>query len=279
MNTRCQEPENRRFGANRLSRTHGWIEAENNTQIYVRAQGEGPPILAIGGIGSGAFTNARIAKLLAKRHKLISYDRRGTFRSISDQPQKFDIAQQCRDVQRILVAHGLTSVTVLATCSSASIAMELLATYPDLVNAMVVHDPITVSALPNTEAEADKFIEYDRINLKRSADDAMATFVADFDLPYPDDLRRAMQREGRQLFRELRPCVTYQPDIKRLQQHRSRLVMATGQQCSDRGYSFARSAKALSEQIGCRFALVPGNHTGYFQEPNVFADAIFDLTE
>jgi len=257
---------------------HSWVEVENNTQIYVRTQGEGPPLLAIGGIGSGAFTTAKIAKLFAKRRKLISYDRRGTFRSISDQPQKFDITQQCRDVQRILVAYGLTSVTVLATCSSASIAMELLATYPDLVSAMVVHDPMVVSALPNTELEADKFIEYDRINLKRSAEDAMATFTTDFDLPYPDDLRRVMKREGRQLFRELIPCVTYRPDIERLRQHRNRLVMATGQQCSDRGYSFARSAKALSEQIGCRFAVVPGSHTGYFQEPNIFADAILGLT-
>lgn len=258
---------------------HSWVEAENNTRIYVRTQGEGPPLLAIGGIGSGALTTARIAKLFASRHKLISYDRRGTFRSISDQPPKFDIAQQCRDVQCILVAHGLTSVTVLATCSSASIAMELLATYPDMVSAMIVHDPIAVSALPNAELEADKFIEYDRINLQRSADDAMATFTSDFDLPYPDDLRRVMKREGRQLFRELRPCVTYRPDIERLRQHRNRLVMATGQQCSDRGYSFARSAKALSEKIGCRFAMVPGNHTGYFQEPNIFADAILGLVK
>jgi pimeloyl-ACP methyl ester carboxylesterase len=267
------------FKTDRVGALHGWIEAGGGARIYVRMQGDGPPLLGMGGIGSGAFTSAKITELLAARHRLISFDRRGTFRSATDQPRDFDIAQQCRDVLCILGVCGLASITVLSSCAATSIALELLARHPEVVNAMVVHDPMSVTALPDAEAATAKFMEYHRTSLEVSAADAMADFLADFELPYPDNFRQTMKREGRTVLWELMPCVTYRPDIEALRQYRDRLVIATGRQCLDRGYSFSRSARVLSEQIGCRFTVLPGNHAGYFQEPATFAEAVLGLIE
>lgn len=267
------------FEPDRLGALHGWIEAGGGSRIYVRIQGDGSPLLGMGGIGSGAFTSAKIAELVAARHRLISFDRRGTFRSTGDQHQDFDIAQQCNDVLCVLKACGVASITVLSTCAATSIALELLARHPEAVKAMVVHDPMSVTGLPDAGAVAAKFMEYYRINLEVSAADAMGTFLADFELPYPGNFRQTMKREGRAVFQELMPCVTYRPDIEALRPYRDRLAMATGRQCLERGFSFSRAALALSEQIGCRFSVLPGNHTGYFQEPATFAKAVLELIE
>ncbi|MEJ2692175.1 MAG: hypothetical protein P8166_03730 [Candidatus Thiodiazotropha sp.] len=109
--------------------------------------------------------------------------------------------------------------------------MELLARRPELVEATILYDPMCVAILPDAETEVGKFVEYDQINLKQSSGDAMAAFLSDFEPPYPEEFRRAMKREGRQVVLELRSCATYHPNIEKLRKHRKRLVMVTGQQC------------------------------------------------
>lgn len=268
------------FKPDKYGGVDGWIEAEDDSRIYVKVRGEGAPLLAMGGVGSGVFTSEEIADQFAGKRQLISYDRRCTFRSSGKAESDFDIAQQCRDVLRIVEACNLSSVTVLATCASCSIALELLKSYPETVDAMIVHDPLNFRLLPDAEVHIARFTEYNRLTQEVGAVAGMGAFLEDFELPFPREFQLRMRRDGRfMILRELLPSINYLPDVAALSQHRNRLVMATGRQCLDRGYSIARTAQVLAEQVGCQFAVLPGNHTGYFHEPVAFAEAALRLLE
>jgi NTP pyrophosphatase (non-canonical NTP hydrolase) len=265
------------FKKDKFGGIHGWINVEDDARIHVRIRGNGSPILVMGGIGSGAFSREEVANLFAKKHMVISYDRRCTFRSTGNPDSTFDFAQQCRDIVHILDACKIRSVSILATCSSASIAMHFLSTYSGYVDMMLIHDPICLTVLPDAEVHLKRFEEYCRISLEGDHVAALGAFLADFELPFPIEFQKRVRIEGSYMTGELISSLEYKPDICSLQSHKNRLVMAAGQQCIDRGFSTARTAQVLSDQIGCKFAVVPGNHTGYFQDPGPFTDAALNL--
>jgi len=268
------------FKADKYGGVDGWVEAEDDSRIYVKVRGVGSPLLVMGGVGSGVFTSEEIADQFADKRMLISYDRRCTFRSSGNTESDFDIAQQCRDVLRILEACNLSSVSVFATCASTSIALELLKSHPEIVDAMIVHDPLNFRVLSDAEVHIARFTEYHRITQEVGAVAGMGAFLADFELPFPKEFQMRMRRDGRfMVLRELLPSISYLPDVEALRQHRNRIVMATGQQCLEHRYSIARTAQVLAEQVGCQFAVLPGNHTGYFHKPVAFAEAALRLIE
>ncbi|MYW30828.1 alpha/beta hydrolase, partial [Streptomyces sp. SID2119] len=53
------------------------ILSADSTPIAYRRQGEGPPLVLVGGALSTAATDAPLAALLAPRFTVVTYDRRG----------------------------------------------------------------------------------------------------------------------------------------------------------------------------------------------------------
>jgi NTP pyrophosphatase (non-canonical NTP hydrolase)/pimeloyl-ACP methyl ester carboxylesterase len=269
------------FKLDKFGGIHGWIEAEEESLIHVQIRGQGPPILVMGGVGSGAFSKEEIASHLAEKHTVISYDRRCTFRSTGNPENQFNFSQQCRDIVRILEACELRSALIFATCASASIALELLISHPKLVDVMLVHEPMCPWVLPDAESQLNKLNGYLQIAQDSGVVEGLGAFLKDFDLPFPLQFQKRFKINGPYMLnRELLACVVqYQPNIKALQIHKNRIIMAAGKQCLERGLSSARTALVMSKQIDCQFAVLPGNHTGYFQEPAAFANAVFSLIE
>jgi pimeloyl-ACP methyl ester carboxylesterase len=258
--------------------TSAMVEAEDGARIYYETRGRGPALLIMGGIGKSAQSSLEAVDYLAERRTVISYDRRGTYRSISDRERVLDIGQACRDILRVLKACETPTVEVFATCGGSSIALELITRYPDIVVGMLIHDPTAVSVLPDAERELLRFQSYYRTGVEQGYVVGMGAFLADHDLPFPPLFQCMFEREGRYCVeKEFMTMVTYLPDIAKLACHKQKIVMGAGEEGLAKGHVHGRVAKVLSEKIGCQFAIMPGNHTGYFQYPIEFASASLEL--
>jgi pimeloyl-ACP methyl ester carboxylesterase len=121
--------------------TSGYVNAADGASLWTEMVGNGPALLTIGGIGSGAFADAPIAGMLARRVTVLGFDRRGTGRSTRTEAGDLDILQQVGDALSVLDGHGIVRGTVFSACAGAAIALELLAAAPHRVQRLVIHEP------------------------------------------------------------------------------------------------------------------------------------------
>ncbi|MFJ3935645.1 alpha/beta fold hydrolase [Streptomyces parvus] len=111
------------------------ILSADGTPIAYRRQGEGPPLVLVGGALSVAATDAALAALLAPRFTVITYDRRG--RGASGDTGRPAVAREVEDLAAVVGAagpgtsvFGMSSGGALALeAAAAGLPVELLAVY------------------------------------------------------------------------------------------------------------------------------------------------------
>ncbi len=119
--------------------------------LYYEVRGHGQPLLLIPGGSGDAGLYSFVADILCDEYKVITYDRRGNARSTRNEPQNFEISQQSRDAVAVLRAVGETAAFVFGSSSGAIIALDLAKTQPDVIKAVVAHEPPVARMLPDSE--------------------------------------------------------------------------------------------------------------------------------
>src|SRR6516164_3205758 len=127
----------------------GYVTSEGD-DLYFEVRGRGPPLLMIPGGGGDGHSYAAIAERLCEDFKVILYDRRAGGRSTMNHPDHFEIAQQSRDAIAVLHATGETVAFVLGNSSGAVIALDIATTYPEVVMAIVAHEPPLARVHPDS---------------------------------------------------------------------------------------------------------------------------------
>ena len=111
-------------------------------RLYYQTQGNGPTLVLLGGGPANADTLAPLAAQLAGRYTVVSYDRRGYSRSELDNPdEQAGIHRHGDDLRLLIGALAPEPVSVFGTSFGALIALDLAATAPGLIQAVVVHEP------------------------------------------------------------------------------------------------------------------------------------------
>ncbi|MGA6173284.1 alpha/beta fold hydrolase [Streptomyces sp. NPDC012600] len=120
------------------------ILSADGTPIACRRQGEGPPLVLVGGALSSAATDAPLAALLAPRFTVVTYDRRGrgASGSVRQEPAKdgsgaSGVRREIEDLAAVVAAagpgasvFGMSSGGALALeAAAAGLPVELLAVY------------------------------------------------------------------------------------------------------------------------------------------------------
>ncbi|NED12654.1 alpha/beta hydrolase, partial [Streptomyces sp. SID9124] len=72
------------------------ILSSDGTSIAYRRRGEGPPVVLVGGALSTAETEEPLARLLAPRFEVLTYDRRG--RGASGDAARYAVAREIDDL-------------------------------------------------------------------------------------------------------------------------------------------------------------------------------------
>ncbi|GAA1869232.1 alpha/beta fold hydrolase [Asanoa iriomotensis] len=266
--------------------------------LYYEVRGAGPVLLLVCGGVYDAAGYAPLAERLADRYTVVTYDRRGNSRSPLDragEPQRLD--EHADDAARLLAAVGVSTehpAYVFGNSSGGQIAVALTTRYPQLVRAAVIHEPPQFDLLP------------DRDHFAKMIDDVEAAFAADgpeaaqqvlakgLDMgPGPTDEERVpggseapaepdaatlemMERIGGNFVQfigsEVPSFGRYRIDLDALRPHRHKLVPAVGS--ASAGEPPARAAVALGEAVGVEAVVFPGDHGGFGNQAEPFAEVL-----
>ncbi len=217
----------------------------------------------------------------------MAYDPRGNSRSTFDgEPEALDLDVHGDDAARLIEALGAGSAYVFGTSGGAQIGLNLTARYPELVRALVAHEPPAVLMLddPSAALSRDQAI-YDTYR-REGVDAAMQQFFADNGLA--DSLEQegvppefATTPEGAETFGRVSgnfeywlahgmlPLSQYRPDVEALRNGQPRVVVGIGEQSA--GQIIHEMGMAVADRLGTRPVYFPGDHMGFEPHADSFA--------
>lgn len=114
-------------------------ETVNGAVLHYEERGSGPPLLLVHGTGSYADIWSPVLDRLARCYRVIAYDRRGFARS--SLAPRGGLAVHARDAAELLNALDASPATVVGWSGGGVIALDLAASFPDCVAALVLAEP------------------------------------------------------------------------------------------------------------------------------------------
>ncbi len=250
-----------------------------DAELHVRRLGDGPPLLLIAG-GVGSLDSYRaLAGHLGEAYTVLSYDRRGHFRSTDRSAGPLTVARHADDARAVIAHFGYDRALVFGTSAGAQIGLALAARHPNALAGLVAHEPPAVGVLPDAQDWLDLAEEQ---VASAEAGDVMSAFkgflgpIAGAGLPTLRTVRLPHEAEWKLLFtRELTQFYGYLPELDALRAVPVPIVFAAGE--GSRGYYHYRPARALALELGLPFVELPGAHLAPQRDPAVFAAALRDL--
>lgn len=268
--------------------------------IYYEKQGSGPLLLLIPGGPQDAGVFADLARQLAGRYTVVAYDPRGNSRSVFDGSAKpLSIDVQADDAAKLIESLGSGPAFVFGTSGGAQIGLNLAARYPEQVRALVAHEPPSMMLLDDPSAslaeDQDLYDTYKRDGV----DAAMAKFFAmagleegaggtDAAAPVEADAEASpafdMSPEEAETFERVSgnfeywlahgmlPLSRYTPEVETLRSGKPRIVVAIGVESA--GQPIEAMAVALTERLGVNPVAFPGDHIGFGQHAEAFAQTL-----
>jgi acetyltransferase/esterase len=270
--------------------TTGMAQADG-ADLYFERRGAGPPLLMIVGGGGDCGAFEALADILASSYTVLSYDRRGNSRSpLRDGRVKIKMADQSADAVAVLRACGLESARVFGNSGGATIALDLAAHYPQVVEAVVAHEPPVPRVLPDADEHLAIYADIDRVLAAEGWREAFRVFqtrIGGLPADRPEmlafllDPARSLQpgprlemmkrasRNWEYMMRfEVRSFIDYVPDLDQIAAHKVRIALAAGAESDP----FERRVSAtVAERLGAEFVDFPGGHTAPVEIPGLFA--------
>ena len=236
-----------------------------------------PPLMMIGQPMSAAGF-ATLAGYFEDR-TVVTYDPRGLERSHrTDGSLVNDPVLAAQDLHAVIEAVGVGPVDLLASSGGAVNALALVAAHPDDVRVLVAHEPPLLALLPDAEQALAAERAVGAAYAAKGWGAGMAQFIllgswqgelneeyaaeppgdpAQFGLPTEDDGAR-----DDPLLSGVSGAVTaYRPDVARLEDAPTRIVIAAGVETGEA--ITQRAAAALADLMGLPLTMFPSHHGGF----------------
>ncbi|WP_017580001.1 alpha/beta fold hydrolase [Nocardiopsis valliformis] len=269
-------------------------------RIHHEVRGSGPLLLMIPGGPQDAGVLADLARRLADRYTTVAYDPRGNSRSLldgttegrADEDQRLDV--HADDAAHLIRSLGGGPANVFGTSGGAQIALALAARNPDLVRAVVTHEPPCVMLLDEPSEALAHDREIHETYLKEGVVAGIALFLGlnGLDSTEPDAPEQGegggapppMSEEDAATFERVSgnfeyflahgmlPLSLYRPDADALHRNGTRVVVGLGE--GSLGQDIHAMGSALAGKLGIEPITFPGDHLGYEAEPEAFADVL-----
>ncbi|MFP5019491.1 alpha/beta fold hydrolase [Pseudonocardia phyllosphaerae] len=270
-------------------------------RIAFDVRGTGP-LLALVGSPMGADGFAALADRLAADHTVLTFDPRGTGRSPADDPDADStVPIRAADLAALIEHVGRGPATLLGSSGGAVVSLALAQERPDLVRAVIAHEPPLEELLPDAAERrlgTEQIIQAYRDEGSAAAwtlflggtglpagrpddapDDAPAGRTglpgaddsapddAAPDDPAPDAGARWPNPDERHFFlHEMRETVRWTPDLDVLADRRVVVGIgddSAGQMCDD-------TSRALAARLDVSPEPFPGGHVGFTTHPEAF---------
>ncbi|GAB2625184.1 alpha/beta hydrolase [Streptomyces capparidis] len=247
-------------------------------RLHYEVRGAGPLLLLIPGGSCDAAVFTALAAVLARDHRVLTYDPRGISRSPLDGPpgeQRVEV--NADDARRLLdhVAADGERALVLGNCSGAQAALHLAARHPGRVRAVVAHEPPAVRLLPDAEEQTAFLDEVHRTFHRAGLAAGLLALNPFFGGRPAPKLPAAGENSAYFLDHVLRPSTRFVPDVPALAALGDRVVVAGG--LDSRADAVHRPAAALARLLGREPELFPGGHVGFVDHPAGFAARLAEV--
>jgi pimeloyl-ACP methyl ester carboxylesterase len=257
--------------------------------LYYEIRGSGPVLLCITGGPTDAGLFSDLARRLADRYTVMTYDQRGHSRSSLDgEPEDIPVAIHADDAAALLEAVGDEPAYVYGSSGGGTIGLDLVTRRPELVRTLVAHEAPLAEILPDAPRWRSMFDDVYETSRSEGVFPAMGKFGAMVEEggpkyseemqaaePTPESQEMGARMAGNfELFiaHEIRQNGGYVPDIDALRKASTRIVSAAGETSGEQ--MACRAAVALAEQLGIPATHLPGAHGGWGSDPQDFAERL-----
>ena len=277
----------------------------NGASLYYKTIGTGPLLVIIPvGNGAGLFYEP-LTSYLSSHFRVLLYDRRGHYRSPTKKtPATDEFFRVHADDLASLIEHVSLSgekrgggggarepAFVLSPSVTIGISTELLITRPDLVNKLVIHEPVTCSFVPDplyTQFQGvvgqvvRKALEGDIIHALSMMFPHVHT-KAELDIFKKTSVcrqlnaRLSLQEQGRWLVTDLPAARMFDMDMEKLQlsPYREKMILICG---ANDASSLARiPGVCMGAILRMPIGVFPGGHIGYVTHAKEFAESLGSL--
>lgn len=252
-------------------------------RIHHEVRGLGPLIVLVGSPMGAAFF-APAADLLAADHTVVTLDPRGTGRSPVDDPDADSSPELRADDLAAVIRHVDAGPAVVVGSSGGAVtALALAQRHPDLVRAVVAHEPPVTELLDDREARRASTEQILATYRAEGPGPAWALFLADAGFPSPED--RAVTATGAEppaeerdpqevvderhfFLHEMRPTTRFAPDLDGLRTGAPSIVVGIGEASASQLCD--RTSQALAGALGVAPTPFPGGHVGFVEDPPAF---------
>lgn len=261
-------------------------------ELYYEVRGQGQPLLMIAGANGDADTYSAVADILSDEYKVITYDRRANAGSTMNSPQNFEISQQSRDAVAVLRSAGEPSAFVFGNSSGAVIALDVAKMQPQVVRAVVAHEPPLARLHPQAKKWQRFFASVYRMAFRFGSALAgirvflgiqvpvlslmkghnKATEYAKNHREQSDEPRISQNDTSDVLIKlELLPVTNYLPDVEMIKKNGVNVFMAVGEWALKKKTWLAQTSQIVAEKLGCELVTFPGHHGSHTDMPDEWA--------
>jgi pimeloyl-ACP methyl ester carboxylesterase len=180
----------------------------NGIGLYYEEHGSGEAIVGLHGGGSSAAMWAGAVPELAKRGRVIVFDRRGSFRSERPEPYATNVPEQADDAASLIDALAASPAIVIGRSYGGAIAVDLALRHPDRVRALVLLEGDVPSVSETARQEWAHLAEVARAAAEADMDTVVAAVMrevlGDAGLDgLPEEIEEILRANGPALAAEL----------------------------------------------------------------------------
>ncbi|MCI8280847.1 MAG: alpha/beta hydrolase [Lachnospiraceae bacterium] len=250
--------------------------------LYYEVQGTGKPLLFIHGVVVDGDLYKEASRLLSPYYQVITYDRRGSSRSVPVYQDTYDIKAQVRDAYALMEHLGLGQVFLAGASAGGSVAMEVFRAYPDRISHLFLYETPLTTLLPKQEEEQEWVRQIEEYVKKGKINRAMLEFM--LSLGEGDERKRPKPKEVEEreignydhfLHHEFSVFMHYLPEIGYYKEHSDRITVAVGERSGESRY--VQAARKFGELIGCEILHFPGCHNLPCDLPEDFVNCIIGV--
>lgn len=250
--------------------------------LYYEVEGSGKPLLLIHGVVVDGDLYKEASRLFRPYYQVITYDRRGSSRSLPVYQDAYDMKAQVRDAYALMEHLGLEQVFLAGASAGGSIALEVFRTYPNLVSHLLLYETPLTTLLPQQQDEQEWIKQIEAYVAKGRINRAMLEFM--LSLGEGDERKQPKPKEVEEreignydhfLHHEFSVFMHYLPEIEFYKKNADRITVAVGERSGESRY--VQAARKFGELIGCEILHFPGCHNLPCDLPEDFVNCMMGV--